>query len=291
MVHVHPIVINNTIGITCDVNPSTWYGIMSCTCLVWYHVLRTCGMVSRPARGMVSCPARGMVSCPACGMVSRPARGMVSRPARGMVSCPARGMVSCPACGMVSRPVYGMVSRPVRGMVSRPARGMVSRPARGMVSRPAHGMVSSPARGMVSRPVYGMAACGMGVTCTQVAEYSFAYGVQYAWNLVIFAMVMTFSLTAPLIVPAGMYSTVPRWASEHFTDGRAVICTYIFVCHYRCKGFALNFLKCDGETVNKNNNFVRNVSNQNPRIQDENRGQVHSQQLLVIVRLLIILCL
>ncbi|KAL5474551.1 hypothetical protein EMCRGX_G026512 [Ephydatia muelleri] len=38
----------------------------------------------------------------------------------------------------------------------------------------------------------------------KIAEYSFAYGVQYAWNVVMFAMVMTYSLTAPLIVPAGL---------------------------------------------------------------------------------------
>ena len=43
----------------------------------------------------------------------------------------------------------------------------------------------------------------------QIAEYSFAYGVQYAWNVVMFAMVMTYSLTAPLIVPAGMAVHVP----------------------------------------------------------------------------------
>ena len=29
------------------------------------------------------------------------------------------------------------------------------------------------------------------------------YGVEYAWNLVVFNMVMSFSLTTPLIVPFG----------------------------------------------------------------------------------------
>ncbi len=32
------------------------------------------------------------------------------------------------------------------------------------------------------------------------------YGVQYAWNLVIFTMVVTFSLTTPVIVPFGEHA-------------------------------------------------------------------------------------
>ena len=37
----------------------------------------------------------------------------------------------------------------------------------------------------------------------QAAKYDFMYGVQYAWNLVIFNMVLSFSLTTPIIVPFG----------------------------------------------------------------------------------------
>ena len=37
----------------------------------------------------------------------------------------------------------------------------------------------------------------------QAADYEFGYGIQYAWNLVIFTMVISFSLTTPLIVPFG----------------------------------------------------------------------------------------
>ena len=61
---------------------------------------------------------------------------------------------------------------------------------------------------------------------TQVAEYSFAYGVQYAWNLVIFAMVMTFSLTAPLIVPAGML-----YAHALCTVHTICVYMYMYILH------------------------------------------------------------
>ena len=37
----------------------------------------------------------------------------------------------------------------------------------------------------------------------QAAKFDFMYGVQYAWNLVIFTLVVSFSLTTPLIVPFG----------------------------------------------------------------------------------------
>ena len=37
----------------------------------------------------------------------------------------------------------------------------------------------------------------------QAGQYDFKYGVQYAWILIIFNMVMTFSLTTPIIVPFG----------------------------------------------------------------------------------------
>ena len=43
-------------------------------------------------------------------------------------------------------------------------------------------------------------------SCVQAGQYDFKYGVQYAWILIIFNMVMTFSLTTPLIVPFGMYT-------------------------------------------------------------------------------------
>ena len=38
---------------------------------------------------------------------------------------------------------------------------------------------------------------------TQASQHDFLYGVQYAWNLVIFTMVMAFSLNTPIIVPFG----------------------------------------------------------------------------------------
>ena len=37
----------------------------------------------------------------------------------------------------------------------------------------------------------------------QAGEWDFTYGVQYAWHLVIFTMVVTFSVTTPLITPFG----------------------------------------------------------------------------------------
>ena len=37
----------------------------------------------------------------------------------------------------------------------------------------------------------------------QAAQYDFMYGLQYAWNLVIFAMVLTYSLSTPIVVPCG----------------------------------------------------------------------------------------
>ena len=40
-------------------------------------------------------------------------------------------------------------------------------------------------------------------THTQAAEFDFLYGLRYAWNLVIFNLVMSFSLTTPIITPFG----------------------------------------------------------------------------------------
>ena len=45
----------------------------------------------------------------------------------------------------------------------------------------------------------------------QAAQYDFMYGVQYAWNLVVFNLVMTYSLTTPVIVPFGeLYMLAPE---------------------------------------------------------------------------------
>ena len=37
----------------------------------------------------------------------------------------------------------------------------------------------------------------------QAADFDFNYGIEYAWNLVLFNMVVSFSLTTPIIVPFG----------------------------------------------------------------------------------------
>lgn len=41
-------------------------------------------------------------------------------------------------------------------------------------------------------------------TLFQIARYEFAFGAQYANNLLIFAITMAFSLSCPIIVPCGM---------------------------------------------------------------------------------------
>ena len=46
---------------------------------------------------------------------------------------------------------------------------------------------------------------GMFCLWFQAGEYDFQYGVQYAWILIVFNMVMTFSLTTPLILPIGEF--------------------------------------------------------------------------------------
>ena len=49
----------------------------------------------------------------------------------------------------------------------------------------------------------------------QAAQYDFMYGVQYAWNLVVFNLVMTYSLTTPVIVPFGeLYLLAPEPEAE-----------------------------------------------------------------------------
>ena len=40
----------------------------------------------------------------------------------------------------------------------------------------------------------------------QAADFNFLYGVHYAWNLVLFNLVMSFSLTTPVITPLGEWA-------------------------------------------------------------------------------------
>jgi hypothetical protein len=44
------------------------------------------------------------------------------------------------------------------------------------------------------------------------------YGVEYAWNLVVFSMVMSFSLTTPLILPFGECNGRRGWEGGEETE-------------------------------------------------------------------------
>ena len=81
----------------------------------------------------------------------------------------------------------------------------------------------------------------------QAACYDFMYGVQYAWNLVIFALVLAFSLTTPLIVPFGeqcrntrgdcMYTLLNKLMNSIFVDTGTTVCqlypqAYYFLIAY-----------------------------------------------------------
>lgn len=50
----------------------------------------------------------------------------------------------------------------------------------------------------------------------KAAKYDFMYGVQYAWNLVIFNMVLSFSLTTPIIVPFGLLYFVVKYFTDKY---------------------------------------------------------------------------
>lgn len=44
----------------------------------------------------------------------------------------------------------------------------------------------------------------------QSQAYQFQFGLEYAWTSCIFSVVMTYSITCPIIVPFGKYDTVPQ---------------------------------------------------------------------------------
>lgn len=44
----------------------------------------------------------------------------------------------------------------------------------------------------------------------QSQAYQFQFGLEYAWTSCIFSVVMTYSITCPIIVPFGEYETIPQ---------------------------------------------------------------------------------
>lgn len=43
----------------------------------------------------------------------------------------------------------------------------------------------------------------------QSQAYQFQFGLEYAWTCCIFSVVMTYSITCPIIVPFGEYNPMP----------------------------------------------------------------------------------
>jgi hypothetical protein len=56
----------------------------------------------------------------------------------------------------------------------------------------------------------------------KAGDWDFLYGVQYAWHLVIFTMVITFSVTTPIITPFGVLYFILRY----FTDKYSIYYVY-----------------------------------------------------------------
>jgi hypothetical protein len=50
----------------------------------------------------------------------------------------------------------------------------------------------------------------------KAGEWDFLYGVQYAWHLVIFTMVITYSVTTPLITPFGVLYFILRYFTDKY---------------------------------------------------------------------------
>ena len=70
-------------------------------------------------------------------------------------------------------------------------------------------------------PSLSLTTCiSLSLSPPQAGEWDFLYGVHYAWHLVIYTMVIAFSLTTPVITPVG--KKTPRLINLH---------TYMHVTH------------------------------------------------------------
>lgn len=58
----------------------------------------------------------------------------------------------------------------------------------------------------------GFAVTELAITLLVVPQsqaYQFQFGLEYAWTCCIFSVVMTYSITCPIIVPFGEYDSMP----------------------------------------------------------------------------------